>query len=118
MTLLLIAMSVFNFCAGFAALKRAFRLVTPEGRARWASRRLYGIAVFVAWSLPVIALIATIWAWRLTQGQAAHWALPMMFAPVGWLILWGILFAIVDVAEDGELDFGRGPKRGKTPSGA
>jgi hypothetical protein len=117
-TLLLTALTVFNFCAGFAALKRAFRLVTAEGRARWASRRLYGIAVFVAWTLPIIALFASVWAWRLAQGLAAHFAAPMMFAPIGWIIIWGILFAIVDVAEDGVLDFGRGPKRGGSQTGA
>ena len=39
----------------------------------------------------------------------AHWAL-FVLVPIAWLIAMGIVFAIVDFAEDGVFDFGRGPK--------
>ncbi len=109
MIVFLLAFSAFNVILGYAALRRAQKLVTPEGRAWWASKRLHAIAVFAAWTLPLVCILAVGAAWALND-VAAHWAAPVILAPVGWLLLMGIFFAIVDVAEDGVLDFGRGPK--------
>lgn len=110
MTVFLMAFSAFNLCLAAAAWRRAARLSTPEGRAWWASARLHAIATFAAWSLPLICALATGLAWTLTE-SARHWSAVSILAPVGWLLLMGAFFAIVDVAEDGVLDFGRGPKR-------
>jgi hypothetical protein len=97
----LVLFTIFNALVGLAALQRAFKLSTPQGRARWASARLYGIAVLVAWTLPILCIAATLGAWYLWTAAAGHHAGPVMAAPVGWLLVWGLLFAIVDIAEDG-----------------
>ena len=115
MIVFLLAFSAFNVILGFAALRRAMKLVAPEGRARWASKRLYAIAVFAGWSLPIVCVLATGVAWALND-DAQHWAAPTVLAPVGWLLLMGTFFAVVDFTEDGVLDFGHGPKP-KTPDG-
>lgn len=109
MTVFLLAFSAFNVILGYAALRRAQKLVTPEGRAWWASKRLYAIAVFAAWTLPFVCILATGAAWTLND-EAPHWAAPAVVSPVGWLLMMGVFFAVVDVAEDGVMDFGRGPK--------
>jgi hypothetical protein len=113
MIVLLSALTVFNIVIAYASTRRAFRLVRPEGRARWASKRLYGIAVFVAWTLPIVSLAGVAAGWAGQQSGAEHTAAPLMLAGVAWILVWGVLFAIVDVLEDGELDFGRGAKRQK-----
>lgn len=110
MTVFLLAFSAFDVILGYAALRRAQKLVTPDGRAWWASQRLYAIAVFAAWTLPFVCILSVGSAWALND-EAPHWAAPAILAPVGWLLLMGVFFAVVDVAEDGELDFGRGPRR-------
>ena len=110
MTVFLAAFTGFNFFLAYAAVRRAGKLMTADGRAWWQSRRLYAIAVFAAWSLPAICVLATAEAWALHRQGVEHWAAPAVLAPVGWLVLMGVFFAIVDVAEDGVLDFGRGPR--------
>jgi hypothetical protein len=70
-----------------------------------------GIAILVAWTLPVLCVAGTAIAWRWLGGDYHAWSAPIILAPVAWLVIWGVLFAIVDFAEDGELDFGRGPRR-------
>jgi len=110
MIVFLTAFSAFNLSLAYAGLRRALRLGTPEGRAWWASGRLHAIAMFAAWTLPGVCGIATGAAWRLAF-SASHWAAPAILAPIAWLLAMGLFFAIVDVAEDGVLDFGRGPKR-------
>ena len=111
MLVFLFAFSAFNVILGYAALRRAQKLAAPEGRAWWASKRLYRIAIFAAWTLPFVCVAATGAAWALNDA-AAHWAAPAILAPVGWLLLMGVFFAVVDFAEDGVLDFGHGPKPG------
>ena len=110
MTVFLLAFSAFNVILGYAALRQAQKLVTTEGRAWWASKRLYAIAVFAAWTLPFMCMLSVGAAWALND-EAPHWAGPAILAPIGWLLAMGGFFAVVDVAEDGEMDFGRGPKR-------
>jgi hypothetical protein len=110
MTVFLLAFTVFNVCLAAVAWRRALRLATPDGRAWWASARLHAIASFAAWTLPLICAGATGLAWTL-DGDARHWSGPVILAPIGWLLAMGLFFAIVDVAEDGVLDFGRGPPK-------
>jgi hypothetical protein len=108
MLVFLTAFSVFNLFAGAAAAAKAVHLATPEGRERWASQRLYRVASALAITLPLVALCGTglAWlGWRNGEAGAAPWVL----APVLWLILFGILFTLVDLAEDGIL--GNGLKR-------
>jgi len=110
MTVFLAAFSAFNAFLAYAALRRAGKLMTTAGRDWWQSKRLYAIACFAAWTLPAMCIGATGLAWGLLSQGVQHWAAPTILAPVGWLLLMGIFFAVVDVAEDGVLDFGRGVK--------
>jgi hypothetical protein len=115
MFVFLTAFSLFNLFAGTASLAKAMRLVAPRGRARWASRRLYAIAVALAFSFPLVCLVATGAAWSLVNGGADR-AAPLVLTPIAWLIAFGILFTVVDVAEDGVLGNGLKPRSGvKTP---
>jgi hypothetical protein len=97
--------TLFNACLGLAAAAQARALSTPEGKAWWKSRRLYAIASFAAWTLPLVSIGAIGAAWLLPAELAAA----AVLAPLAWLIGLGALFAVVDFAEDGMLDFGRGP---------
>lgn len=110
MTVFLVAFTAFNAFLAYAALRRAGKLMTAEGRDWWQSKRLYAIAVFAAWTLPLACVGASVWAWMLHSQGVEHWAAPTILAPLGWLVLMGVFFAIVDVSEDGVMDFGRGPK--------
>jgi hypothetical protein len=109
MTVFLGAFSFFNLLLSAFAVRRAMRLMTPAGRDWWASERLYAIALFAAWTLPAICMIATGLAWGYAPA-ARHWAAPTILAPILWLLVMGVFFAVVDVAEDGVLDFGHGPR--------
>jgi hypothetical protein len=101
--------SAFNLCAGTAALQQAMRMQDGEESVRWASRRLRAIAQIGVVVLPLLCLAGTALAWKL-EGTAAHGlAAPVILLPIAWLIVMGVFFAIVDFAEDGVFDFGRGP---------
>ncbi len=111
MTVFLAAFTAFNLFLAYAAVRRAGKLMTADGQAWWQSKRLYAIAVFAAWTLPFACVGATAYAWALHRQGVEHWAGPAILAPLGWLLLLGVFFAIVDVSEDGVLDFGRGPRK-------
>jgi sterol desaturase/sphingolipid hydroxylase (fatty acid hydroxylase superfamily) len=70
---------------------------------KWASQRLFLIARAGSWGLGLIALWATAAGWAFSPGLA-----PLVLAPIVWLLAMGIVFAVVDFAEDGVFDFGRG----------
>jgi hypothetical protein len=106
MLALLYAFTLFNLFAAAGCLGHGVRLLQAEERAEWGSKRLLGIAVFLFWTFPLAALGATVIGWSHFHGGRPDGAL-FVLAPLGWLILLGIVFAIVDVAEDGRLDFGR-----------
>ncbi|MDX2233680.1 MAG: hypothetical protein NW200_04200 [Hyphomonadaceae bacterium] len=110
MTPFLIAFSVFNVLLGYASIRRAERLMSREERLAWASPRLHAIAAFAAWSLPLICIVATGGAWSVAA-EDWHWAPLAILAPVGWLLVMGAFFAVVDFAEDGVLDLARGTLR-------
>lgn len=110
MIVFLAAFSVFNVLLGYAALRRAEKLMSREERAAWVSPRLHAIAAFAAWSLPVLCAFATGAAWSMEEGDR-HWAPAVILAPVLWLLAMGAFFAIVDVAEDGVSDLGHGTLR-------
>lgn len=107
MLALLIAFTLFNACVAAACLGQGARLLKREERAEWRSRALLVIAVFLSWTFPLVAGAGVYFAWtHYSQGQMD--TVPIILAPIAWLILLGIIFAVVDFAEDGRFDFGRG----------
>ncbi len=107
MQLFLTVFTLFNLAAAGAAFRVVATLALPDAPKQWASRRLFLIARIGCWGLGMIALWATAAAWAFGPGFA-----PAILAPIGWLLAMGAVFAVVDFAEDGVFDFGRGPKPG------
>ena len=100
--------SAFNLFAAAAGAGAGMRLLTADAKAAWASKNLYRIALAMCWGIALSGVLGTILAWTMWRSDA-HWAL-FVLVPIAWLIAMGIVFAIVDFAEDGVFDFGRGPK--------
>lgn len=98
----LIGFSLFHLAAGTASLGLAMRLLTPDERAHWRSKRALLVAEVLCWVYPVIAFVAGAAAWRIFNAGGHH-AFPLMLAPIAWLLIMGAAFAIVDFAEDGIL---------------
>lgn len=96
--------SLFNLCAAGAACNAIANIETMHGRRGWQSRRLYLIAQIACWGLLLLSLWSIGAGWAFQPGGA-----PLILLPIAWLILAGLVFAIVDFAEDGVFDFGRGP---------
>jgi hypothetical protein len=109
MLALLYAFSFFNLFAAAGCLGHGVRLLSSEERAEWRSKRLLAIAAFLFWTFPLAALGASVLAWQRYHAGQPDGAL-IVLAPLGWLILLGIVFAVVNVAEDGRFDFGRGER--------
>jgi hypothetical protein len=99
---ILAALSVFHLVAGVASLSLAVRLLAPEERGHWRSKPNLFVAELTCWLYPVIAFICAIVAWREFSEGRPH-ALAVLAAPFLWFVLMGIVFAIVDYAEDGIL---------------
>jgi hypothetical protein len=110
MDIFLLGFTAFNLILAVMAAQKAARLLRPTGQERWASKRLFGLAVFIAVSLPIVCLAATIAGWRLSAQShfAAHL---VMAAPTVWLLAMGGLFAAVDFLEDGILGNALKPRR-------
>jgi hypothetical protein len=110
MDIFLTGFTAFNLLLALMATQKAARLMRPTGHERWASRRLFGLAVFIAVSLPIICVAATWAGWSLRAGAhfAAHVAIA---APTVWLLAMGALFAAVDFLEDGILGNALKPRR-------
>ena len=102
MILLLWALSFVNVFAAIGGGALAVRLLTPDERAHWRSKRLLRIAEAFAWVLPVAAVAGTALAWIDANNGRPAGAL-LAFIPIGWILLMGIVFAVVDFAEDGIL---------------
>lgn len=102
MFVLMIAFSLFHLVAGTASLGLAVRLLTVEERTQWRSKRALFVAELLCWIYPLIALAASLIAWRIFSA-GGHQAFPLMLAPIAWLVIMGVVFAIVDYAEDGIL---------------
>jgi hypothetical protein len=100
MSVILGAFSLFHVAVGMASLGLAVRLLSQEERARWRSSGARFVAEALCWVYPVLAFVCASFAWRNTE--AAH-ALPLMLAPILWLVVMGLVFAIVDFLEDGVL---------------
>ncbi len=103
MQIFLTVFTLFNLCAVAAAWNGIMNVDVMYGVKGWASKRLYTISIVACWGL----LLTGLWA------SAAGWAFapegaPLVLLPVCWLMLCGIVFAVVDFIEDGVFDFGRG----------
>lgn len=102
MTVILWAFTLFHAVVGLASISTAVRLLTPQERALWRSRSALLVAEFLCWIYPVAAFVSVKAAWDAYHAGQPH-ALPLLFIPILWLLLMGLLFAIVDFAEDGVL---------------
>lgn len=102
MTVILWAFTLFHLVVGLASLAAALRLLTPQERAHWRSRIALLVAEFLCWIYPIAAYVSVKSAWA--ANAANHpFTMLMLLAPIVWLVLMGIMFAIVDFAEDGVL---------------
>ncbi len=104
MLIFLIAFSLFNICAAGAAWNGVTAIDHMHGPKGWQSERLYVISKSAAWGLLFLGLWSTAAGWAFSPAGA-----PLILIPIAWLLLSGAVFAIVDFAEDGVFDFGRGP---------
>lgn len=106
MVVLLWAFSAFNMVIAAASLGTAMRLATRTERRHWRSKRLLTIAAFLAWTFPAAAFAGVVTAWQhFNEGRLD--SVPIILAPIAWLLLMGVVFAVVDFAEDGVLGNGR-----------
>ncbi len=102
MIVILWAFTLFHLAVGLASLGLALRLLTPVERSHWRSRSALLVAEFLCWIYPIAAFVAVKSAWA-AHAAGQHYAIPMLISPILWLVLMGLLFAIVDFAEDGVL---------------
>lgn len=100
MSVILAAFSLFHLAVGVASLGLAVRLLSQEERAHWRSSAARLVAEVLCWVYPVLAFVCASLAWR---DAGAAYALPLMLAPILWLVAMGLVFAIVDFLEDGVL---------------
>jgi hypothetical protein len=102
MSIILTAMTLFHLAAGLGGIGVGLRLLNGDERKYWRSKNALLVAEVLCWVYPVLAFVCASWAWRAYEAGNGL-ALPVMFAPVLWLLLMGLIFAIVDFAEDGIL---------------
>lgn len=102
MHILMTAFTIFHIAAGFASIALAVRLLTPGERSQWRSKAALFVAQAICWVYPIAGFVAASQAWRAFQAGAHH-AFPIMLAPIAWLLVMGVVFAVVDFAEDGIL---------------
>ena len=108
MIVLMAAFSLFHLFAGVASLGLAVRLLTSEERALWRSPAALLVAELLCWIYPITAFASAKVAWTAYHDGVAH-AFPMILTPIAWLVVMGIVFAVVDFAEDGVLGNARRP---------
>lgn len=102
MIVILTAFTLFHLCVGAASLGLAVRLLTPEERGLWRSPAALLVAELLCWIYPVTAFASSKVAWTAYNDGVAH-AFPMILTPIVWLVVMGLVFAIVDFTEDGVL---------------
>ncbi len=108
MTVILWAFTLFHVAVGMATLASAVRLLGPVERTHWRSPVALLVAEFMCWIYPIAAFVSVRSAWG--AYEAGHpFALVMILAPIAWLLVMGLAFAIVDFAEDGVLGNARKP---------
>ncbi len=102
MIVILWAFTIFHGVVALASLGLAVRLLSAEERAHWRSQLARMVAEAMCWVYPAAAFFAVRAAWQ-AYAEGHHLAMPLLLAPIGWLLLMGLIFAIVDFAEDGVL---------------
>jgi hypothetical protein len=102
MTVILWAFTAFHVCVGVASLGLAVRLLTPEERELWRSPVALLVAELLCWIYPVAAFVGVKSAWSAFAADH-HLAMPFLVAPILWLVFMGVLYAVIDFAEDGVL---------------
>lgn len=102
MLVILWAFTLFHVAVGTACLLMAVRLLTAQERELWRSPAALLVAELMCWIYPIAAFIAARSAWS-AFNVGHHHAIPMLLAPILWLVLMGLVFAIVDFVEDGVL---------------
>lgn len=100
MVIILTAFTLFHLAAGLGALSAGLRLMSAEERVLWRSKPALLVAQLLCWIYPLLAFICASWAWR-DYAAGPTYAVPLMLAPILWLFVMGLVFAIVDFAEDG-----------------
>jgi len=100
MTIILAAFTLFHLAVGLGCLAAGLRLLSPVERAHWRSRPALLVAQLLCWIYPAAAILSASLAWAALRAGQAH-ALPLMLAPILWLLVMGLVFALVDFAEDG-----------------
>lgn len=101
MTALLAALSIFHLVASTGALALGVRMSTGEGKSAWRSPLLRRAAMAIAFFYPLVALVCVVMAWRTAASADPHFAPLWAAAPLIWLVLKGLGFALIDVLEDG-----------------
>ena len=102
MIVILWAFTLFHVAVGLASLGLAVRLLTPAERAHWRSKTALLVAELLCWIYPIAAFVGAKSAWS-AYAVGHPMALAMLIAPILWLVIMGLVFAIVDFAEDGVL---------------
>jgi hypothetical protein len=102
MNVILWAFTLFHVAVGLASLGMALRMLTPVERAHWDSKLALLVAELLCWIYPIAAFVAVKSAWS-AHAVGHPMALVMLIAPILWLVMMGLVFAIVDFAEDGVL---------------
>src|SRR5262245_40765620 len=102
MNVILWAFTLFHLAVGLASLGMAVRLLTPSERGLWRSQVALLVAEFLCWIYPIAGYVGVKSAWA-ANAVGHPLALAMMVAPILWLVFMGVMFAIVDFAEDGVL---------------
>jgi hypothetical protein len=107
---LLIAFSLFNLFAVAGALGHGMRLLNKDEREAWRSKLLLFIAALLSWTFPLAAAVCTWLAWS-HFAAGAHDYVPIVLAPLAWLMLLGVVFVAVDFADDGIIGNARQPSQ-------
>lgn len=100
MIIILTAFTLFHLAAGVGSLGTGLRLLSRDERALWRSKAALLVAQLLCLVYPALALVCVIWAWR-DYAAGIAFAVPLMLSPIAWLFVMGLVFAIVDFAEDG-----------------
>lgn len=102
MLVILAIFTLFHLVVSTACLGMGVRLFTEEERAHWRSIPALRVAQVLCCTYPLAAFAGALFGWR-AYAAGAHIAVPILLAPILWLVLMGLVFAIVDFAEDGIL---------------
>ena len=100
MIVILWAFTLFHIAVSAACLMLAVRLLTPAERSLWQSPVALLIAEFLCWIYPIASIVAIKSAWA-AYATGHHHAVPMLLAPIFWLVIMGAVYAIADFADDG-----------------